>query len=133
MLLGMDIEKALRAFLADYPHAMAFGAEEPAQIVERNFAPGFTFRNDGLLLERADLVAHARPARKNVTDLQVEIQEVVVQYRRFAARYVLRAQMRGGATVANIVYGFGEMDADFRVVKVVQATKELPAGGRPAA
>jgi hypothetical protein len=41
--------------------------------------------------------------------------------------------MRGGATVANIVYAFGEMDADFRVVKVVQATKELPAGGRPAA
>ena len=125
----MNSETELRAFIADYPREMAFGEEDPGTVLDRYFASGFEFRNDGLLLDRDLLIAHTRPARKNVVGVRVELHEALVSGGRFAARYTLHAQMRGDRTVVNEIYMFGALAGGGRVGRIDQTARAVPQDG----
>jgi len=121
----MDVAQVLIAFLTEYPRTLALGDEPPAEVLDRYFAPGFTFRNNGMPLDRERLIAHARLVRRNTTDVDIDLAEFLVQERRFAARYLLRARMRSGETVTNAVYAFGEFDLDGKVTRIVQSARPM--------
>ena len=121
----MGTHNAVMAFLTEFPQAMGSG-QDAGTVVDQFLAPGFSYRNDGIVLDRDMLVAHARPARKNAVAVRVDVHETVVEGDRFAARYTLSAQMRKGAVLAYDVHVFGEMDPDGRVRRVEQITREVP-------
>jgi ketosteroid isomerase-like protein len=122
----MDVAEYLRR----YPHEAAFGDEDASVVFDRYHAPGFTLRNDGLPLSRDALVAHMRPARKNVVDLRVDIHEALTDGDRVAARFTIVAAMRRGHTVRTDIHMFGRLAADGRLQEIDQLTRDpdRPAG-----
>jgi len=117
------------AYLRDFPTAMALGAEDPAAIVDRYHTSDLEQYSDGLRLDRDALVAHARPARRNVEGLAIDVHDAVSGAGRVAARYTLTATMRSGDIVANEVYMFGLVAADGRLRRIDQLTRSLTPSG----
>ncbi|WP_216898192.1 nuclear transport factor 2 family protein [Nocardia alni] len=118
-------EADLIDFLIRYPEQMAFGDDEPGHVMDRWFAPGFTFRNDGLPLERQRLIDHVRPARRNASTLHVDVHEALLSGDRISARYTLAATMRTGATISTEVYLFGRLADDGRISAIDQCTRTV--------
>ena len=119
--------------LARFHHAMASTEEDPTAIVDRFCTPDFEQWNDGVRLDREQLIAHARPARRNVTSVRTDVHDVVASGDRAAARYVLTATMRNGSTLASEVYMFGMFAPDGRLQRIDQITrviKEAAASGQ---
>lgn len=129
------------AFLRRFPHEMTFSDEAPVDIVDRYHTPQFVQYNDGMAIDRDALVAHARPARKNVVGLRVDVHETLVTGDRAAARYTLRADMRKGGVVETEIYAFARFAADGRVTRIDQITRDVsesaaaqdPSAAAPAA
>jgi SnoaL-like protein len=117
----------LAGYLVRYPEEVAFGDEDPAVVFDRYHTPDFLLRNDGLPLDRAKLLAHMRPARRNTTTVDTVVHEVVVAGDRVAARYTLRAVLRRGRTVTTEIYLFGRVGPDGRLTRVDQVTRAVPA------
>lgn len=115
-------ESDLRGFLTDYPREMVEG--DPGEVLDRYFAPGFSYVNDGITLDRDRLVAHVRPARKNVITVDVQVHDTVVADGHVAARYTMRASMRKHDFAAEI-YLFGDVDATGRFTRITQTTRTL--------
>ncbi|MFE3261817.1 nuclear transport factor 2 family protein [Nocardia sp. NPDC059091] len=124
----MESDDDLTEFLVSYPQEMAFGDGDPGAILDRYFVPDFEYRNDGFRMDRERLVAHARPARKNVTKLSVEVHRAQLSGERISARYTLRAEMRSGAVLVTEAYLFGRLAADGRIQDVDQVTRVSEAG-----
>jgi hypothetical protein len=115
----------LNEYLITYPREVAFGDEEPADVFDRYHSPGFHMHNDGVRLDRDRLLAHARPARKNATEIRTDVHEALVSGNRVAARYTLTATMRQGHVVATEIYMFGELAADGRLACLRQITRDV--------
>ena len=64
-------ELAARRLLVDYTRDMSLSDEDPARIVDRTFTDDAVWVTDGTQLSRDQLIAHAAPARKNVTAIQM--------------------------------------------------------------
>lgn len=118
-------ERDLRDYLTAYAREMAFGQEDAATVLERWHTPEIRWFNDGVLLDRERLIAHARPVRKNVLDCEVEVHDAIVADGRIAARYTLRASMRKGGVIATEIYMFGQLAGDGRISRVDQITRTL--------
>ncbi len=116
-----DFARYLRA----YPEEMAFSGDDPGEILDRYCTPDFVQHNDGVALDRARLVAHAKPVRKNVVDLELEIHDAVVEEDRVAARYTMRSTMRKGQRICRQVYMFGALAADGRLRRVDSVTRTV--------
>ncbi|MBN6036469.1 nuclear transport factor 2 family protein [Amycolatopsis sp. 195334CR] len=117
----------LIAYLTSYPEEMAFGTESPETVFDRYHTPDIEYRNEGILLNRDRLIAHARPARKNATSCTVEVHDALVCGDRIAARYTLRATMRKGTKFASDIHMFGSVEPDGRIRRVTQIGRELEA------
>ena len=127
----------LAAYLTRYPHEIAFGDEDPAEVFDRYHTPDFVLHNDGVPLDRTMLLAHVRPARKRATGVHTEIHQALVAGDRVAARYTLTAVLARGGVVATEIYLFGELAADGRLRRGDQQTRLVPvprdqAGGAAA-
>ncbi|MFE5581685.1 nuclear transport factor 2 family protein [Kitasatospora sp. NPDC056531] len=118
--------KDLTAFLVMFPEEMAMTDEDPAAILDRYFTADFVQYNDGVPFDRAKLIAHARPSRKNVVDCRVEVHEALTTGDRVAARYTLFAEMRKGPRVGTEIYMFGQLASDGRLSRIDQITREVP-------
>lgn len=119
----------LTEYLVRYPQEIAFGDEAAEVVFDRYHAPGFVLHNDGVPLDRARLLAHVRPARKNATAVRTDVHEALVSGNRVAARYTLTAELRRGRVVTTEIYLFGELSDDGRLATVRQLTRAIPETG----
>jgi hypothetical protein len=113
-------------YLCIYTDQMVVGDEEPAAVVDRYHTPDIEWISDGNRLDRARLIAHVAPVRRNACSASVDVHEVVVAGERLAARYTLRATLRRGREVEIDSYLFGTLAADGRLRRVDQITRTLP-------
>ena len=111
---------AARRLLIDYTRDMALSDEDPAQIVGRTLTDDAVWVTDGTALTRDQLIAHAAPARKNVTACDMRIDDLLVDDRRFAARCCLSAEHRKLGHVVIEWLLIGEVADDGRVRRIHQ-------------
>ena len=117
----------LARYLTSYPQEIAFGPREPEEVFDHHHTADLVLVSDGLPLDREKLLAHARPARKRVDRLEVEVHDAVTSGDRVAARYTLTAVMRRGSVVATEICMFGRLADDGRLRRVDQFTRILPS------
>ena len=96
-------------------------------MLDRYHTPDYELVNDGVLLDRKRLLDHIRPARKRAAGLRVEVEQALVDGDHVAARYRLIAELRKGGTITTEIYMFGELAADGRLRRAIQATRTIPA------
>lgn len=113
-------ELAARRLLIDYTRDMALSDEDPAQIVDRTLTDDAVWVADGTELTRDQLIAHAAPARKNVTATEMRIGDLLVDGHRFAARCRLSAEHRKLGHVVMEWILIGEVADDGRVRRIHQ-------------
>ncbi|MGW5863805.1 nuclear transport factor 2 family protein [Streptomyces sp. NPDC055239] len=113
-------ELAARRLLLDYTRDMALSDEDPAQIVGRTLTEDAVWVTDGTELTRDQLIAHAVPARKNVTASHMRMDDLLVDGRRFAARCRLSAEHRKLGHVVSEWLLIGEVADDGRVRRIHQ-------------
>jgi hypothetical protein len=118
----------MTGYLTAFVRELTFGADDPGEVIDRYHAPGFEQVNDGIVLDRAKLVAHARPARKNVVALELDVHDTLLAGDRVAARYTLHADMRTGVRLSNEIFLFGELAPDGRLQRVVSSSRTVAAG-----
>ncbi len=116
----------LVGYLTRYPYEAGLGDEDPATVLDRYHTSDYELVNDGVLLDRQRLLDHIRPARKRAADIRVEVAQALVDGDQIAARYRLIAELRKGGTIATEIYLFGELAADGRLRRAVQATRTTP-------
>lgn len=124
-LPGQDLAGYLRAFT----HQMTFGDEDPAVVLDRYYTDDFEHHNDGIRLDRARLIAHARPVRRNVRSCKLDVFDTLIDGDRVAARYAIRAVMRNGHAPTMEVYMFGELAADGRLRRIFSTARQLTDDG----
>ncbi|MGN9779353.1 nuclear transport factor 2 family protein [Micromonospora sp. H33] len=117
----------LTSYLIRYPQEAGLGDEEPATVLDRYHTPDYELVNDGVLLDRKRLLDHIRPARKRAAGLRVEVEQALVDGDQVAARYRLIAELRNGGTITTEIYMFGELAADGRLRRAIQATRTIPS------
>ena len=115
----------LAGYLTRYPQEAGLGDEDPVTVLDRYHTPDYELVNDGVLLDRRRLLDHIRPARKRAAGLRVEVEQALVDGDQVAARYRLIAQMRKGGTITTEIYMFGELAADGRMRRAIQATRTI--------
>lgn len=120
----------LAGYLRSYVQEMAFGDEDPGVVLDRYHTPDVAWYTDGLHLDRERLIAHARPARRNVTGCQLDIHDALVCGDRVAARYTMSAVTRGQEIVTEI-HLFGELAPDGRLRRIDQITRTPVTEERP--
>ncbi|WP_067890326.1 nuclear transport factor 2 family protein [Nocardia vaccinii] len=123
--VGIHDQDDLTDFLIRYPEEMAFGDQDPGRILDRWFAPGFVFRNDGMALDRQRLIDHARPARRNARAIHVEVHSMMLSGNGIAAHYTLTATMRTAHVIATEIYLVGRLAQDARITGIDQCTRIL--------
>jgi hypothetical protein len=117
----------LSGYLVRYPQEAGLGDEDPTTVLDRYHTPDYELVNDGVLLDRKRLLDHIRPARKRATGLRVEVEQALVDGDQVAARYRLIAELRKGRTITTEIYMFGELAADGRLRRAIQATRTIPS------
>lgn len=113
-------EQAARRLLIDYTRDMALSAEDPERIVGRTVTDDAVWVTDGTTLTRDQLIAHAAPARKNVTSIQMRIDDLFVNGHEFAARCCLTTEHRKLGHVVIEWILIGEVADDGRVRHIHQ-------------
>ncbi|MFI1097970.1 hypothetical protein [Streptomyces sp. NPDC020917] len=116
-------ERAARRLLIDYTRDIARSDEDPALIVDRTMTGDVVWMTDGNALTRDQLIAHAAPARKNVTASEVLIDELLVDGSGFAARCRLVAEHRTLGAVRMDWILMGEVADDGRVRRIHQLAR----------
>lgn len=120
------LETAPERFVADFFHSFteqALGDEDADAVVDRFYTPDVVQVTDGVPLDRARLVAHLRPIRKNLVAYRYEVHEALADGDRLAARLTIHAQLRHERAVSTEVYLFGEVAPDGRISRVHQLTR----------
>jgi hypothetical protein len=118
-------ERAACRLLIDYTRDIAQSEEDPALIVDRTMTPDVVWVTDGTTLTRDQLIAHAAPARKNVTAGQMLIDELLLDGHRFAARCRLVAEHRRLGSVRMDWIVMGEVADDGRVRRIHQLGRSV--------
>ncbi|WP_051944404.1 nuclear transport factor 2 family protein [Streptacidiphilus rugosus] len=116
----------LRGYLHTYLTGAVFGDEPPDVLFDRFHTPDFEQLHDGALLDRDKLVAHTRPARRNVTALHLNVHDALVDGDRVAAHYTLRTTMRRGPELVSEVWLFGNLAPDGRLHRIVSTSRTDP-------
>ncbi|HEX6443557.1 MAG TPA: nuclear transport factor 2 family protein [Streptosporangiales bacterium] len=113
-------------FVADFFNSFteqALGGEDADAVVDRFYTPDVVQESDGVPFDRARLVAHLRPVRKNLVAYRYEVHEALVDGDRIAARLTIHADLRHERGVSTDVYLFGEVTPDGRLRRVNQLTR----------
>lgn len=121
----MRDQKSVIDYLVRYNEDIACGDDEPATVFDRYHAPGFVLVNNGTVFERDALLAHARPTRRNVTSIRIDVHQALADHDEVAARYTMTASMRQGTTAVVDVHLFGCLVADGRLQRIDQITRDI--------
>jgi hypothetical protein len=119
-------EQFITDFFTSFTEEVVLGDEDPGPSMDRYYTPDIVQVSDGIRLDRAKLIAHIRPARKNLTSFRYEVHEALVSGDRIAARFTIHAQLRKGKVIATDVHLFGELTPDGRLRRTNQITRTLP-------
>ncbi|SCG39653.1 nuclear transport factor 2 family protein [Micromonospora halophytica] len=117
----------LAGYLRSYVQEMGFGTEDPEVVLDRYHTPDLVWHNDGIVLDRHRLIAHARPVRRTATEGHLDIHDTLTCGDRVAARYTLHAVSRG-RPLATDIHLFGRLAPDGRLCRIDQLTRIVPAG-----
>jgi hypothetical protein len=98
-------------------------ADDPAEVVDRYYAPGIVQVADGVELDRERLIAHLRPIRRNLVSWRYEVHEALRADDKLAARFTIHAELRKGRTITTDVYLFSTLTADGRMSRTMQLTR----------
>lgn len=121
----------LAGFLKRFPQEMALSDEDPKAVVDRYHTPDFVQYNDGMRIGRESLIAHAKPARRNVVDVTVDVHDVMLAEQRGAARYTLRAEMRKGEVVETQICMFARFGPGGLLCRIDQLTRDVSPQAAP--
>lgn len=113
-------------FVADFFNSFteqALAGEDADAVVDRFYTPDLVQESDGVPFDRARLVAHLRPIRKNLVSYRYEVHEALADGDRIAARLTIHADLRHEHAVSTEVYLFGEVTPDGRFRRVHQLTR----------
>ncbi|HVX45029.1 MAG TPA: nuclear transport factor 2 family protein [Mycobacteriales bacterium] len=96
---------------------------DPESLVDRYYTPDIVQISDGVEIDRARLIAHLRPIRKNLVDYRFEVHDAVEDGDRIAARFTIHARMRKAGPVTTEVHMFAELAPDRRMRRTHQLTR----------
>ncbi|MGN5381156.1 nuclear transport factor 2 family protein [Streptomyces lasalocidi] len=121
-----DPKEFIAGFFTSFTAELLESDEDPAVIVDRFHTPDVLQVADGHRIDRAKLIAHTRPVRKNRPTIRMEVHEALADGDRIAARYTLHSSQRG-KDLATEVHFFGHFAADGRMSRAHMATRTVPA------
>lgn len=127
--MGTGADSSAEQFVEDF--YTAFTAEvladddEPDVVVDRYHTPDIVQVADGVLLDRAKLIAHLQPLRKNLVCYRFDVHQAVRNADRVAARLTIHAELRKGRSMSTEVYLFAEFSQDGRMRRATQATRPV--------
>lgn len=125
-------EQFIADFYSSFTEEAVHGSADPAVTVDRYFTPDVVQISDGLRLDRARLIAHLGPVRKNLVGYRFEVHEALAGADRIAARFTVHAQLRKGRAVSTLVHLFARLAADGRMCSVEQLTRDVTVVEDPA-
>lgn len=99
---------------------------DAAEIIDRYHTPDVVEVSDGNRMDRAKLIAHTRPIRKNRPEGRVEVHEAYATGDRLAARYTMHVTQRG-KKLAIDVHFFGRFTPDGRMREAHMLTRSTSA------
>jgi predicted SnoaL-like aldol condensation-catalyzing enzyme len=97
---------------------------DPAAIVDRYHTADVVQVADGNVIDRAKLIAHTRPVRKNRPTIRVEVHDAVADGELIAARYTLHARQRGRDLAVDVCF-FGRFTPDGRMRSANMLTRTV--------
>jgi predicted ester cyclase len=127
-LSDTDPKQFIDDFFTSFTRELLEDDGDPARIVDRYHTPDIVQFADGHRMDRDNLIAHARPIRKNRPDVRLEVHEAIADGDRIAARYTMRGAQRGKEFAVD-VYFFGRFTPDGRMRQGHMATRALPVEG----
>jgi hypothetical protein len=93
--------------------------------IDRFFSPDYTQVTDGKTSNRAAFGAHIRHLRSISVHGSVTIADFVTDGQRIADRHIVQGHLVNGEEVSFEVLLIGELDADDRIRRVVETTRQL--------
>jgi hypothetical protein len=125
---SVEPEVFVRDFFTGFTREALEETNDPGDVVDRYYSPDIVQHSDGIVLDRAKLVAHLRPLRKNLEDYRFDVHEAVIDGTKLAARLTIHARMRRNRTVVTEVHLFGELLPDGRLRRTDQLTRTITTG-----
>ncbi|MEU8181665.1 nuclear transport factor 2 family protein [Micromonospora sp. NPDC049044] len=122
---GTDPRQFIADFFTSFMADLVRGDEDTALVVDRYHTPDIVQIADGSRMDRAKLIAHARPAQKHQPDARWEVHEALADGDRIAARYTLHFQNRKREGSVEVHF-FGEFADDGRMRRAHLLTRTLP-------
>ncbi|NGO70147.1 nuclear transport factor 2 family protein [Streptomyces boncukensis] len=113
-------------FITSFTEELLASDDDAAGIVDRYHTADIVQVADGHRMDRAKLIAHTRPVRKNRPSARVEVHEALADGDRIAARYTLHVQQRGKRLAIEVSF-FGQFTADGRMRRGDMLTRAVPA------
>lgn len=117
-----------RGFLVDffmsYHHDLVHGDEDAATVIDRYHTLDVVQVADGHTMDRAKLVAHSRPVRKNKPELAIEVHDALACGEEIAARYTLHVHDRR-RDLAIDVHFFGRFTLEGRLRSADMLTRTV--------
>ncbi|MFE5504392.1 nuclear transport factor 2 family protein [Amycolatopsis japonica] len=122
---GTDPKKFIADFYLSFHDDLVNSDEDAGVIVDRYHTPDIVQIADGHRMDRDNLIAHARPVRKNRPTARWEVHEAVAGGDRIAARSTLYVTNRKRDLTIE-VYFFGEFTPDGRMRRGHTLTRTVP-------
>ncbi|MEW9531750.1 nuclear transport factor 2 family protein [Microbispora sp. NPDC049125] len=129
---GIDPEQFIAGFFTSFMNDLVRGGEDVAVVVDRYHTPDIVQIADGSRMDRARLIAHARPARKHQISARWEVHEAIADGDRIAARYTLHFQNRKREGRTEVCF-FGRFADDGRMRQAHMLTRLVPVKAGDAA
>ncbi|MFG2652230.1 nuclear transport factor 2 family protein [Streptomyces sp. NPDC048436] len=123
----MSTEKLLEDMLSSFNDEALFSEDETGSVIDRYYAPDFVEVSDGISIDRARLIKHIRPVRKQFTGAVFKVQQALRDGDHISARYTIRATTKTGQVIDTEIFMFADLTPDGRFQRVNQITRTLPA------
>lgn len=121
----VSAEQFVENFYTAFTAEVLAADDEPDVVVDRYHTPDIVQVADGVRLDRAKLIDHLQPLRKNLVGFRFDVHEAVRNADRVAARLTIHAELRKGRSLSTEVYLFAEFSRDGRMCRATQATRPV--------
>lgn len=119
---GTDPGQFIVDFCGGFKRAVTDTEEDLDTVVDRYHAPGMVQTADGHRMDRAKLIAHLRPIRKNKPRSRLEVHEATAEGDLLAARYTMHV-VSGKRSFSIDVHFFGRFAPDGRLREAHSLTR----------
>ncbi|MFC9997781.1 nuclear transport factor 2 family protein [Nocardia sp. NPDC127526] len=109
-----DPARFIADFYADFNDQLLNTDDDPAAIVDRFHTPDIVQFADGHRIDRAGLIAHTRPIRKNRPSAHVRVHNAMSDGDRLSAHFTMHVNQRGQDLSIEVCF-FGQFTPDGRM------------------